>query len=717
MKKATVIISAVILFTLAVFSARATGTDLTLRSDGCYYNSAGRKIEGIVCRGIDISSWQYDIDWELVSEEYKKGTIDFVIIRCGYGDDLASQDDKKFTRNADGCTQYGIPFGVYLYSYATNTTMAKSEASHVLRLVKNYTLTYPVFYDFEDKTQSSLSAAECASMVDAFCSALQAQGYETGVYSYRNRYAGEMFSLIDFDGKNYVKWVAEYNDVLHYNEGFDIWQSNSSGSLNGISTDLDINYSFMEKRELSHCYVTFDLNGSGASCETSFMHADKGRPYGWLPTPARDGYVFSGWYTAKSGGKQVTASSKAAASGKQTLYARWKKGTPSPVTPSGDVPASPAGSLFSVIPPMASGAPYMINGLNASMEYSLDGGEWIGGEYGRIRQVSAGQTIRVRFRQNGRTPASAETVLYIHGTLAPVPAVSPTCVSEGNAAYYRDSKGNCYISRTSYVVTERASFTIPPTGIHTYAHKCSEDCTVCGFHRETKHSFPADWTGRDGDHFKKCRVCGKEIYGEHILPEEWSPDADGHFKSCEICGYRVTEAHEAPLQWLSDADAHSRECAVCGFIETGAHIWNETPRYDGDCHWRDCAVCGRREAAQHSMTEAGRALPTCEEYGYVISSCALCGYAEWEIYPSLGHDFDENGVCARCGFGPGSEDIGSSESLPAEPPGTGEEPGAGDQPDLSSIPETVVSALPYAIAALAVMLALSLLALKGKRKK
>ena len=44
--------------------------------------------------GIDISYHNGNINWNLVKNE-----IDFAIIRLGYGDDIISQDDKKFNEN------------------------------------------------------------------------------------------------------------------------------------------------------------------------------------------------------------------------------------------------------------------------------------------------------------------------------------------------------------------------------------------------------------------------------------------------------------------------------------------------------------------------------------------------------------------------------------------------------------------------------------------
>ena len=55
---------------------------------------------------VDVSSWQGRINWD----EAKKH-IDGAIIRCGYGDDIASQDDEYFLRNISECERLGIPHG------------------------------------------------------------------------------------------------------------------------------------------------------------------------------------------------------------------------------------------------------------------------------------------------------------------------------------------------------------------------------------------------------------------------------------------------------------------------------------------------------------------------------------------------------------------------------------------------------------------------------
>ena len=70
--------------------------------------------------------------------------------------------------------------------------------------------------------------------------------------------------------------------------------------------------------------ITFDSQGGSA---VSSRNVAYNGTYGELRTPTRDGYTFLGWFTAKSGGTQITSASKLTQAAKQTLYAHWK-GTP-----------------------------------------------------------------------------------------------------------------------------------------------------------------------------------------------------------------------------------------------------------------------------------------------------------------------------------------------------------------------------------------------------
>ena len=190
----------------------------------------------MVKKGIDVSEYQGIINWELV-----KPNIDFAILRCGYGNDLTGQDDKEFVRNANECTRLGIPFGVYLYSYAKNISDATSEANHVLRLIKNYKLEYPVFYDMEDRIQEPLSNEQLTNICTTFCNILEENNYYVGIYANLFWLTTKLNST-ELD--KYDKWLAAWRNETTYTKPFGVWQYTSNGIVSGINTrvDMDIAY-------------------------------------------------------------------------------------------------------------------------------------------------------------------------------------------------------------------------------------------------------------------------------------------------------------------------------------------------------------------------------------------------------------------------------------------------------------------------------------------
>lgn len=191
-------------------------------------------------KGIDVSSWQGVIDWNKV----KASGIDYAILRVGYGDDIPSQDDKYFRRNADECTRLGIPFGVYIYSYATSVAQAKSEAEHTLRLIKGYKLDYPVYYDLEDgPTTGTLSNAAIANLAKNYCDIIEAAGYWVGIYANKYWFTNK---LTDSVFNNWVKWVAQYASSCTYAGSYDMWQYASDGQVPGVNGNCDVNYCYKD---------------------------------------------------------------------------------------------------------------------------------------------------------------------------------------------------------------------------------------------------------------------------------------------------------------------------------------------------------------------------------------------------------------------------------------------------------------------------------------
>lgn len=229
---------------------------------GYYFNTSGQAMPAAVLKGMDVSKFQGEVDWE----KAKAAGIDFAIIRCGYGgewdgqEENWAQDDTYWRRNADECTRLGIPFGTYLYSYATTVEEARSEADHVARLLgltappqeglddytaAPYQLSYPVYYDLEDKYISGVFPAEMAELTEAFFSRLEEHGYtgKQGLYASLNWVRGR-FSDSGFDQWRDNLWIARFADELGYNGTYDMWQSTYSapGADYGVQSetvDLD----------------------------------------------------------------------------------------------------------------------------------------------------------------------------------------------------------------------------------------------------------------------------------------------------------------------------------------------------------------------------------------------------------------------------------------------------------------------------------------------
>lgn len=167
-------------------------------------------------KGIDISEHNGAFD---SSAAIRQGAA-FVIIRCGYGSDYSGQDDTQFAANVKKCEAAKLPYGVYLYAYAKNTAMAKSEAAHTLRLLRGLRPACGVWYDVED---SSLpSGGTLIDICETYCQLVSQAGYDAGIYAtaswLKNRLGGDRL-------RKWPKWVAHWGvSAPGYTEGVVLWQ-------------------------------------------------------------------------------------------------------------------------------------------------------------------------------------------------------------------------------------------------------------------------------------------------------------------------------------------------------------------------------------------------------------------------------------------------------------------------------------------------------------
>ena len=194
-------------------------------------------------KGIDVSNAQGVIDWDRVKNE-----VGFVIIRCGWGGDYTKQDDPKFKEYRQACIDRGIPYGVYLYSYALNTDSAKSEAAHTIRLLDGLVPPLGVWYDMEDadhyKQKHGINVYNARQLLTDFCKiycdALISAGYDCGVYASYDYWKNV---LIKDQLSKYPIWLAIWGVTKPPME-CKIWQYTSGGSVPGIvgNVDMDVLY-------------------------------------------------------------------------------------------------------------------------------------------------------------------------------------------------------------------------------------------------------------------------------------------------------------------------------------------------------------------------------------------------------------------------------------------------------------------------------------------
>lgn len=190
--------------------------------------------------GIDVSQHQGQIDWEAVRE----AGVEFAIIRVGYrgyrtGDLLA---DKNADANYAGAKAAGLKVGAYLFSQAVTVEEAREEAKFFLDAVKDWELEMWAVYDWEyvdsEARTAGVSPRLLTDMTKEFLDAVTLAGYQPMVYFNR----GQSRDLMYMDElRHYGFWLAMYNDPMTYPFRLDMWQYTNTGSVPGISGNVDIN--------------------------------------------------------------------------------------------------------------------------------------------------------------------------------------------------------------------------------------------------------------------------------------------------------------------------------------------------------------------------------------------------------------------------------------------------------------------------------------------
>lgn len=186
--------------------------------------------------GIDVSSWQGDIDWKKV----KEAGCDFAFIRVGYqnGRNGEIREDKYFKANIENAISNNIKVGIYFYSCAQTIEETQEQAKWTIEKIKSYNISLPIAFDWEEWNSFAdykLSFYDISKLADAFINVCKDNGYDGILYSSKNYletiWHQELFPNI---------WLAQYANTATYNKSYNYWQMCNTGRIDGIKGDVDI---------------------------------------------------------------------------------------------------------------------------------------------------------------------------------------------------------------------------------------------------------------------------------------------------------------------------------------------------------------------------------------------------------------------------------------------------------------------------------------------
>ena len=294
-------------------------------------------------------------------------------------------------------------------------------------------------------------------------------------------------------------------------------------------------------------------------------------------------------------------------------------------------------------------------------EYSIDGVIWqespvfenleLGQEYNFYQRYAKTDTTNVSASSEALVvmmdhvyDSACDTECNICGNIRPIVHDYEWVVDhESNCSTEGSKHEECIVCHA----IQNVGTVIPATGNHKYDNNCDTQCNTCGNIRVITHSYNANWSNNDEQHWRECSVCGTE---KDLTTHIYDNACDA---TCNVCKYVRAIIHSYDSVWSNNDEQHWRECSVCGTEkDLTTHIYDnacdatcniceytrtvEPHFYDNVCD-SVCNICGfRRSNVEHSYDNA------CD------ATCNLCG-----INRTPGeHVYDDNAdhYCNVCDF-------------------------------------------------------------------
>jgi len=188
--------------------------------------------------GIDVSRYQGNIDWQQVAAGKQ-----FAIVRAVSSGSGGVYVDPYFEKNVAEAHAAGMRVGVYYYTYARTEAAVINELDTLLPMLEGLRLEYPVFVDVEASSLQSLGRTELTNLVRFAMDILDQKGWFPGFYTYTN-FAQNYLNMAELAA--YPLWIADYRGYVGYQGSYDMWQYSSTGRVNGIPGNVDLNYSYKD---------------------------------------------------------------------------------------------------------------------------------------------------------------------------------------------------------------------------------------------------------------------------------------------------------------------------------------------------------------------------------------------------------------------------------------------------------------------------------------
>ena len=207
------------------------------------------RLENLV---IDVSAHNGNIDWNNVKAN---AGIYGVIVRIAAG---SQYEDSKLAYNISELKKLGIPYGIYIYSYAENQNgtvnelggtyhEAQLEALRVISAIKKYDLnpTLGIYYDlevWENGGNKNWNSTDYSHLIDNFNSVMDTNGYpDWKIYANLSMANSSLKPW-----QNRITWIAQWNDTCTYQSYYNVWQYTSKGTIPGIDGYVDLNIYFID---------------------------------------------------------------------------------------------------------------------------------------------------------------------------------------------------------------------------------------------------------------------------------------------------------------------------------------------------------------------------------------------------------------------------------------------------------------------------------------